>query len=178
MTCSNVEGEYEGEYDPRVGIDNNDINFDICDCPCSDLIAVKSPNLAIMALPYIAQAITVTIVGINMAFRFVYIKRWPGWERGCADSDSSYVNFKTTNLLVVGKKTSMFGGNRFRMCSVLGVGGNQQQWHQQKCPSRVLPIHTLLASHLACSPLAFSPLAFSPLLNNLPFGHLTALMTE
>ncbi len=94
MTCSIVEGEYEGEYDPRIGIDINDLNVDACDCPCSDLIAVKSPNLAIMALPYIAQAITLTIVGINMAFRFVYIKRWPGWERGWADSDSlSHINF-------------------------------------------------------------------------------------
>jgi hypothetical protein len=78
MICSVVEGDYDGAYDPRIGVDGIN-NFSICDCPCSDLIAVKAPNLAIMALPYIAQAITVTIVGINMAFRFVYFRKWPRW---------------------------------------------------------------------------------------------------
>ena len=42
-----------------------------CDCPCDDLVDVQPLEMSMMALSYIAQAIVVTIVGINTAFRFV-----------------------------------------------------------------------------------------------------------
>ncbi len=41
-----------------------------CDCPCDDLVEVKTPLTSVMALSYIAQAIVVTIVGLNMGFRW------------------------------------------------------------------------------------------------------------
>ena len=44
--------------------------IDPCDCPCDDLVEVESPPVSVMALPYIAQAIVVTIVGLNMGFRW------------------------------------------------------------------------------------------------------------
>ncbi len=42
----------------------------LCDCPCDDFVEVESPPVSVMALPYIAQAIVVTIVGLNMGFRW------------------------------------------------------------------------------------------------------------
>ncbi len=42
-----------------------------CDCPCDDLVEVKTPPMSVMALAYIAQALVVTIVGLNMGFRYV-----------------------------------------------------------------------------------------------------------
>jgi hypothetical protein len=42
-----------------------------CDCPCGDLVDVQAPKMSIMTLSYIAQAIVVTIIGLNMGFRFV-----------------------------------------------------------------------------------------------------------
>ncbi len=41
-----------------------------CDCPCDILVAVETPPRSIMALSYIAQALVVTIVGLNMGFRW------------------------------------------------------------------------------------------------------------
>jgi hypothetical protein len=41
-----------------------------CDCPCDDLVEVKAPPRSVMALTYIAQALVVTIVGLNMGFRY------------------------------------------------------------------------------------------------------------
>ncbi len=41
-----------------------------CDCPCDDLVEVKTPPRSVMALSYIAQALVVTIVGLNMGFRW------------------------------------------------------------------------------------------------------------
>ncbi len=41
----------------------------ICDCPCDDLVEVETPPVGVMALSYIAQAIVVTIVGLNIGFR-------------------------------------------------------------------------------------------------------------
>ncbi len=40
-----------------------------CDCPCEDLIEVKTPGVWSMTLAYVAQALTVTIVGLNLGFR-------------------------------------------------------------------------------------------------------------
>jgi hypothetical protein len=42
-----------------------------CDCPCDDLVDVQAPKMSIMALSYIAQAIVLTIIGLNMGFRYV-----------------------------------------------------------------------------------------------------------
>ncbi len=42
-----------------------------CDCPCGDLVDVQPPKVSMMALSYLAQAIVVTIVGINLGFRCV-----------------------------------------------------------------------------------------------------------
>ncbi len=42
-----------------------------CDCPCDDFVDVQRPEMSMMTLSYIAQAIVVTIVGFNMGFRFV-----------------------------------------------------------------------------------------------------------
>jgi hypothetical protein len=41
-----------------------------CDCPCDDLVEVETPPRSVMALSYIAQALVVTIVGLNMGFRW------------------------------------------------------------------------------------------------------------
>jgi hypothetical protein len=41
-----------------------------CDCPCDDLVEVETPPRSVMALSYIAQALVVTIVGLNMGFRY------------------------------------------------------------------------------------------------------------
>ncbi len=49
-----------------------------CDCPCDDLVDVETPTMAFMELSYIAQAIVVTIVGFNMAFKYAQISH----ERG------------------------------------------------------------------------------------------------
>jgi hypothetical protein len=43
--------------------------IDVCDCPCDDLVEVETPPMGVMALSYIAQALVVTIVGLNMGFR-------------------------------------------------------------------------------------------------------------
>ncbi len=44
---------------------------DACDCPCDVLVEVKAPpRSSVMALSYIAQALVVTIVGLNMGFRW------------------------------------------------------------------------------------------------------------
>ncbi len=40
-----------------------------CDCPCDDLVEVETPPESVMAVSYIAQALVVTIVGLNMGFR-------------------------------------------------------------------------------------------------------------
>ncbi len=45
--------------------------IDACDCPCDDLVEVETPPMSVMALSYIAQALVVTIVGLNMGFRYV-----------------------------------------------------------------------------------------------------------
>jgi hypothetical protein len=42
-----------------------------CDCPCDDLVDVQAPKMSIMALAYIAQATVLSIIGLNMGFRFV-----------------------------------------------------------------------------------------------------------
>jgi hypothetical protein len=42
-----------------------------CDCPCDDLVEVETPPMSVMALSYIAQALVVTIIGLNMGFRYV-----------------------------------------------------------------------------------------------------------
>jgi hypothetical protein len=41
-----------------------------CNCPCDDLVEVEKPPLSVMALSYIVQALVVTIVGLNMGFRW------------------------------------------------------------------------------------------------------------
>ncbi len=41
-----------------------------CDCPCDDMVEVETPPKSVMALSYIAQALVVTIVGLNMGFRY------------------------------------------------------------------------------------------------------------
>ena len=43
----------------------------VCGCPCDDLVEVETPSRIAMALSYIAQALVVTIVGLNMGFRYV-----------------------------------------------------------------------------------------------------------
>jgi hypothetical protein len=58
--------------------------IDACDCPCDDLVEVETPPRSVMALPYIAQALVVTIVGLNMGFRWyvgVSYMRRAGGER-------------------------------------------------------------------------------------------------
>jgi hypothetical protein len=45
----------------------------LCDCPCDDLVHVETPKMISMALPYIAQAAVVMIVGLNMGLRFVRV---------------------------------------------------------------------------------------------------------
>ncbi len=49
-----------------------------CDCPCDDLVEVETPPRSIMALSYIAQALVVTIVGLNMGFRWCVGMRGAG----------------------------------------------------------------------------------------------------
>ncbi len=49
-----------------------------CDCPCGDLVEVETPPRSVMALSYIAQALVVTMVGLNMGFRLVC--RYHIWE--------------------------------------------------------------------------------------------------
>ncbi len=44
--------------------------IDPCDCPCDVLVEVKTPPRSVMALSYIAQALVVTIVGLNIGFRW------------------------------------------------------------------------------------------------------------
>jgi hypothetical protein len=41
-----------------------------CDCPCDDLVEVETPPRSVMALSYIVQTLVVTIVGLNMGFRW------------------------------------------------------------------------------------------------------------
>ncbi len=41
-----------------------------CDCPCDDLVVIETPPRSVMALSYIAQALVVTIIGLNMGFRW------------------------------------------------------------------------------------------------------------
>ena len=56
-----------------------------CDCPCDDLVEVETPSRIAMALSYIAQALVVTIVGLNMGFRWCvgvsYMRGADGWGR-------------------------------------------------------------------------------------------------
>jgi hypothetical protein len=49
-----------------------------CDCPCDDLVEVESPPRSVMTLSYIAQALVVTIVGLNMGFRWCVGMRGTG----------------------------------------------------------------------------------------------------
>jgi hypothetical protein len=42
-----------------------------CNCPCDDLVNVETPPKQLLTLSYIAQALVVTIVGLNMGFRYV-----------------------------------------------------------------------------------------------------------
>ncbi len=57
-------------HPPLRSLPKNQKAIDFCDCPCDDLVEVESPPMSVMALPYIAQAIVVTIVGLNMGFRW------------------------------------------------------------------------------------------------------------
>jgi hypothetical protein len=40
-----------------------------CDCSCDDMLNVKKPSVVVMTLSFVAKALVVTIVGVNMAFR-------------------------------------------------------------------------------------------------------------
>jgi hypothetical protein len=44
-----------------------------CDCSCDDILTVKKPSVVVMALSFVAQALVVTIVGVNMAFRSLHV---------------------------------------------------------------------------------------------------------
>jgi hypothetical protein len=85
-----------------------------CDCPCDDLVDVQAPKMSIMALSYIAQAIVVTIVGLNMGFRFVRTlhERERG-EVGGRDCWFEHDFFLCSFLFWIGKKTSIFGSGSF-----------------------------------------------------------------
>jgi hypothetical protein len=77
--CRNVEGK-NGESVHHVSKSTTTSftisgkkNYKIiapCDCPCDDLVEVETPPRSVMALSYIAQALVVTIVGLNMGFRY------------------------------------------------------------------------------------------------------------
>jgi hypothetical protein len=67
-----------------------------CDCPCDDLVEVETPPRSVMALSYIAQALVVTIVGLNMGFRWcvgVSYMRGAGGE-GATGKDYCEVRLK------------------------------------------------------------------------------------
>ncbi len=58
-----------------------------CDCPCDDLVDNIKPKMISMALPYITQAVVVTIVGLNMGLRSIRVSPewgWWGWSGVCA----------------------------------------------------------------------------------------------
>jgi hypothetical protein len=97
-----------------------------CDCPCDDLVEVETPPWSVMVLSYIAQALVVTIVGLNMGFRWcvgiIY-------ERGGCGRSCRYrlLWIKTEHNSTVGKKISKFG----RKCSWRWKG---------KAPSHQFPV--------------------------------------
>ncbi len=69
MVCSSC---FEVCHNPPPPLRSSTQNQKIivpCDCPCDDLVEVESPPRSVMALSYIAQALVVTIVGLNMGFR-------------------------------------------------------------------------------------------------------------
>jgi hypothetical protein len=78
--------------------------------------------MSVMALSYIAQALVVTIVGLNMGFRWcvgVSYMRGMGRE-GATGTEKCEVNLGTDNNSTVGKTTFTFG----RSCS----------WRRRKAP--------------------------------------------
>ncbi len=77
-----------------------------CDCPCDDLVKVKTPPMSVMTLSYIAQVLVVTIVGLNMGFRwFVGVSYMRGTGGKVATGS------KTENNSTVGKTPFKFGRN-------------------------------------------------------------------
>ncbi len=69
--------------------------IDQCDCPCGDLVEVEIPPKSVMTLSYIAQALVVTIVGLNMGFRWCVLSymRGAGGE-GATGTDCCEVRLK------------------------------------------------------------------------------------
>jgi hypothetical protein len=43
--------------------------YNICDCPCETLVEVERPSVLTMAISYFAEALVVTIIGINIGLR-------------------------------------------------------------------------------------------------------------
>ena len=83
--------------------------IDPCDCPCDDLVEVETPPRSVMALSYIAQALVVSIVGLNMGFRWCFrVLYMVGWGRSCR---YRLLWIKTKNNSTVGKKIFTFGRN-------------------------------------------------------------------
>ncbi len=99
----------------------------LCDCPCDDLVDYETPKMISMALSYIAQAVVVTIVGLNLGLRFVRVSPEGGGDgmafvQGCNTQNGYYrkanldiwkklLNGSISFLFWIGKKTSIYGGS-------------------------------------------------------------------
>jgi hypothetical protein len=46
-----------------------------CDCPCSALAPIVRPSVAITIVPYVAQSLVVSVVALNMGFRYAKISK-------------------------------------------------------------------------------------------------------
>jgi hypothetical protein len=87
--------------------------IDPCDCPCGDLVEVKTPPRSVVALSYVAQALVVTIVGLNMGFRWcvrVSYMRGVG-EVGKELQVPTSVNKDCKKFYPIGKTSFKFGRN-------------------------------------------------------------------
>jgi hypothetical protein len=73
-----------------------------CDCPCDDLVDYKTPKMMSMALSYIAQAVVLTIVGLNMGLRFVRVS-----PEGGGDGVEFVQTFVTLTMVTYNRKANL-----------------------------------------------------------------------
>ena len=77
------------------------------------MVGVETPPRSVMALSYIAQALVVTIVGLNMGFRWCVGVSYMRGADGEGATDTDYCEVRLKNNSTVGKITFKFG----RKCS-------------------------------------------------------------
>ena len=42
-----------------------------CECSCDNMVDIERPSVLLMILSHLSQSIVVTIVGLNLGFRYV-----------------------------------------------------------------------------------------------------------